>query len=241
MFACLLVCLFVLSLPSIPPPKHRAHCHTDGLSGAADLFLVGGELSVISSMGRRVGLLCLSLLCAGDLAPCSRRSPYRSLRFLRSRARSHQLAASHLVYQAMSDGGSWTFCLRGGAYRDASTPARDSRTHVNPTHCSRPVFDSLVFQPIVAFDPDANVTAGIPIVYYPSSGFGGAEFSPSPFTIGVGGNIVRTMKVACMKERRIGNGVLSPPWLFPLPFHAVAPPSLTGQRAVWIQVQHHRL
>lgn len=66
-----------------------------------------------------------------------------------------------------------------------ATAASKGVKSVNPTLarkvksfqvCSRPVLDSLAFQPIVAFDPDANVTAGFPITYYPSSGFPTDDF-----------------------------------------------------------------
>ena len=55
--------------------------------------------------------------------------------------------------------------------------------------CSRPVIDSVSFQPIVYFDEDRNVTAGIPIYFFPYVG------SPTNFNyLGAFGNVVSSSK-----------------------------------------------
>lgn len=90
---CSLVCLFVLSPPSIPPrPTPRTHCHGRVVGALpTPTFSWRGALGYFKHEPPGGAPLPLSS-CAGNLAPCSRRSPYRSLRFLWSRARSHQSA-----------------------------------------------------------------------------------------------------------------------------------------------------
>jgi hypothetical protein len=71
----------------------------------------------------------------------------------------------------------------------ASAKVAPRNKTVNPTlarkvksfqFCSRPVIDSVSFQPIIFFDEESNTTAGIPFFFFPYNGL--------PSDIGGGGS-----------------------------------------------------
>lgn len=63
--------------------------------------------------------------------------------------------------------------------------------------CSRPVIDSVSFQPIVYFDEDSNVTAGIPFFFFPYTGLPSDIGASGNYPLwGSFGNVVSTSKGA---------------------------------------------